>query len=366
MVQSLGHGGCERDAAKLAVSLDRDKFEPRIGVMRAGGFRLAEVQAAGIPTEHFPVSSFMKPSLFKAARQFGKYVSQNAIQIVHAFDVPSDIFAGIASRVYGVPRLITAQLSYRELVAPRERMLLRLADRLSDAVVVNSNAVGDSLNRDYRIPRDKIFLCYNGINSQDFYPAKVQRPGSLKDASIVIGSVCVMRPEKRMDWLVQSFADVHNKNPGARLLLVGSGPETTKLQALATELEITEKVIFVPGQAQIADWLRAIDIYVNASVSESFPNALLEAMACGCCVIGSAVGGIPELIDHGKTGLTFATESRDSLTEALSRVLRNAELRESMRQQGSVVAHERFSMSNTADRMQSLYARLSANEVIES
>ena len=358
MVQSLGQGGCERDAAKLAISLDRSVFSPRVGVLRTGGFRLPEVESAGIPVLHFPVSSFVKPSVFAAARQFGQYVSAHGIQVVHAFDVPTDIFAGFASRYYRVPRIVTAQLSYRDLVAPRERLLLRATDRISDVVVVNSKAVGKSLERDYKVPAEKVFLCYNGVNSDEFHPAEAAAPEFLADAEVVIGSVCVMRPEKRMDWLVRSFADVYTHHPGARLLLVGSGPETPKLQSLSKELGVGNQTFFVPGQAQVADWLRNMDVYVNASVSESFPNALLEAMACGCCAVGSNVGGIPELIENGKSGLIFNTDSDASLTDALHRVVSDAALRRALREQAFARAHSCFSMSNTVDRMQSLYLRL--------
>lgn len=66
------------------------------------------------------------------------------------------------------------------------------------------------------------------------------------------------------------FADVYAHHPGARLLLVGSGPETPKLQSLSIELQVENRTFFVPGQAQVADWLRNMDVYVNASVSESF------------------------------------------------------------------------------------------------
>ena len=358
MVQSLGHGGCERDAAKLAVSLDRSKFSVHVGVLRSGGFRLSEVQEAGIPVVHFPVLSFMKPSVLAAARQLGKYISHEGIQIVHAFDVPTDIFAGLTARYNGAPSIITAQLSFRNLVAQRERLLLRLSDRCSNVVVVNSKAVGDSLTRDYKLPAKKLFLCYNGVNSEEFYPAEVARPDYLQGASVVIGSVCVMRPEKRMDWLIRSFAEVLATDGKARLLLVGSGPEEARLKNLAVELRVANRVSFIPGQAQVAGWLRLMDIYVNASVSESFPNALLEAMACACCVVGSNVGGIPELIENRTSGLTFNSKSQAELTAALRFVVTETASRQSMREQAFARAHAVFSMSNTVGRMESLYSQL--------
>jgi glycosyltransferase involved in cell wall biosynthesis len=238
------------------------------------------------------------------------------------------------------------------------RIALRLTDCLSDAVVVNSQAVGDSLARHIGLPREKIYLCHNGVDSRHFYPAPGRRPAELKDASVVVGSVCVMRPEKRMDWVVRAFAKVHKFDPQAHLLLVGSGPETPRLQALAAELGVSEVSHFEPGQADVAPWMQAMDIYINSSSSESFPNALLEAMACGCFPIGSRVGGIPELIAHRENGLLFDTFSEEELTDMLKLAVTDEPLRNQLRRRAVETAHEQFSMRLTLNRMEALYERL--------
>lgn len=358
MVQSLGHGGCERDAAKIAMGLDRERFQVHVGVLREGGFRVSEVVASGISVVHLPLTSFMNTSVLRAAGVLGSYVRKHDIRLIHCFDVPTDIFGAPAARWHRVPHVLTSQLSYRELVLPRERALLRVSDRLSDFVVVNSQAVGDSLVAEASLPADKVYLCYNGVDTSTFFPAPVPRPEALRDASVVIGSVCVMRPEKRVDWIVRAFADVFKRHQQARLLLVGSGTEVPRLQSLTRELGVEQACLFVPGQADVADWLRAIDVYINSSRSESFPNALLEAMACGCCVIGSRVGGIPELISHGQNGLTFGKDSPNELTEALEQVVADPAVRTRYREQAALTAKEHFSMKQNLERMDALYSQL--------
>lgn len=358
MVQSLGHGGCERDAAKIAMGLDRDRFEVHVGVLREGGFRVPEVVAQGIPVTHFPLTSFMNASVLQAARAMGGYIRKFGIRLIHCFDPPTDIFGAPTARWNRVPNLLTSQLSYRELCLPRERALLRISDRLADRVVVNSMAVGESLVQEASLPREKLYLCYNGVDTKTFYPAPATRPEPLRNASVVIGSVCVMRPEKRMDWVVQSFAKVFAEDPKARLMLVGSGPEVPRLEQMASELGILDAVLFVPGQADVADWLRAMDVYINSSRSESFPNALLEAMACGCTVIGSHVGGIPELITHGENGLTFPVNDHEGLTAALKTVAADPDLRRRFSTEAARTARERFSMRVNLDRMDSIYTQL--------
>lgn len=360
MVQSLGHGGCERDAAKIAMGLDRGRFEVHVGVLREGGFRIAEVLASGIPVVHFPLTSFANTSVIRAWQAMSAYIRQHGIKLVHCFDTPTDIFGAPNARWNRVRSILTSQLSFRELCSPRERALLRISDRLSNFVVVNSRAVGDSLVSEVALPPEKVYLCYNGVDTTTFYPAAAPRPEPLRDASVIVGTVCVMRPEKRVDWIVRSFSELVKVDSRARLVLVGSGPQVEGLHQLCSDLGISGACLLVPGQADVANWLRSIDIYVNSSRSESFPNALLEAMACGCCVIGSKVGGIPELITQMEDGLTFAVNQQSHLTEAMRLVATDIDLRQKLRRQAAITARSKFSMQHNLDRMDDIYSKLLA------
>jgi len=358
LVESLGHGGCERDATKIAVGLDRNRFEPHVAAFHTGGFLTAQLEAAGVPILPLPLRSFVNSSALVAAREMGAYIRRHGIQLVHAFDVPSDIFAAPVARWYGVPAVVTSQLSYRSMYPAWRRAALKVTDWLADRIVTNSQAVGESLRRSAGFPARKLYLCYNGVNSSDFYPGPGIHVPEFEGASLIAGSVCVMRPEKRMDWLLEAFAKVAPTQPGLRLLLVGSGPETPRLIDVRDRLGLGKICHFEPTRPNAADWMRGMDIFVNASSIESFPNAVLEAMACGCCVIGSSVGGIPELITHGEDGLVFDSASLDDLTAGIQRAAGDAALRQRLRQQAAITAHRRFSMQITLERTQALYASL--------
>jgi glycosyltransferase involved in cell wall biosynthesis len=288
----------------------------------------------------------------------GAYIRRHGIQLVHSFDVPSDIFAAPVARWYGVPAVITSQLSYRSMYVASRRAALRVTDWLSDRVVTNSQAVGESLRRSGGFPASKLYLCYNGVDPSNFYPGPGVRVPQFEGASAIVGAVCVMRPEKRIDWLLEAFADVSRTQSGLRLLLVGSGEETPRLLELRDRLGLGRICHFEPGQSNAADWMRGIDIFVSASSIESFPNAVLEAMACGCCVIGSKVGGIPELITHNEDGLLFESTSLADLTAAIRVAAADAGLRARLRQQAVLTAHRRFSMTITLERTEALYESL--------
>jgi glycosyltransferase involved in cell wall biosynthesis len=291
---------------------------------------------------------------------FGDYVRRHKIPLVHSYDVPASMFTALAGRRFGLSGVISSQLSYRDLVSLRERALLRLVDRLSHRIVVNSKAVEQHLVDDYAIPREKIFLCYNGVDPVVFHGDRHvdPKPAALADASVVIGIVAALRPEKQIDTLMRAFSRVQPLRPGIKLAIVGSGPEGARLQDFAREIGIAGSTVFEPARSDVAGWMRAIDIFVQPSRSESFPNALVESMFCGCCAVGSAVGGIPEMIEHGRTGLLYRSGDIDELAAQLRPLIENDTLRQHLAAAGCEFAHRTFTIDIATRRTESLYEQL--------
>ena len=170
MVRELGIGGCERDLTKIAKGLDRGLFEPHVGCFHSEGLRANELRAAGIPIVRFPVTSFLSRSAIDGARQMGRYMRLHGIQLIHAFDTPTDVFGVPAGKLYRTPVVIASHLSHRDLAPRLHRMVLPLVDMLADMSVVNSKAVQEHLIRDLRIPGQRTYLCYNGVETQVFFP----------------------------------------------------------------------------------------------------------------------------------------------------------------------------------------------------
>jgi len=363
-VRELGIGGCERDLTKLAKYLDRTKFTPHVGCFHSEGLRSDELRDAGVPIVRFPVRSFQSWSAVQGARLMGQYLRDHQIQLVHAFDVPTVVFSVPTAYSYRVPAIISAQLGERELFSSLYHRLLRMTDRLADVVVANSRAIQNYLIEREHVPADRTYLCHNGVETSIFHPASGPKPPIVANASLVIGTVCALRPEKRVDLLIRAFAQVKYILPGMKLLIVGSGPVLPQLEALRDELSLEADCIFEPSKIEVAPWMRALDIYVMCSETESFPNALLEAMACGCAVIGSQVGGIPELISHGESGLLFESKNVEALSAALKTLIIDPAQRKSLANQAAIFARETFSMEVNARRNEELYRTLLARKGI--
>ncbi len=358
MVRELGIGGCERDLTKVAIGLDRSLFQPYVGCFLAQGLRTAELRAHNIPIVRFNVPSFASVAALKSAVQMGAFIKSHGIQVVHAFDAPSDMFAVPVARLYRTPAVISSELSYRHLIAGRaHRSLLQLSEKFAHKIVVNSAAVKADLVEHAHVSPSKIILSHNGVDLSAFAPEPRLRK-VFPDAFLIVGAVCALRPEKRLDLLLDAFARVKSQADGLRLLIVGSGPMLASLQQQASALNLNAFCHFEPSTTEVAEWLRSIDVFVMSSESESFPNALLEAMACGCCVIGSRVGGVPELISPEYNGLLFESRSVDDLAAKLTRVIGNDELRRRFAQQAARTAREDFPIQAAVTRLQILYLSL--------
>lgn len=151
--------------------------------------------------------------------------------------------------------------------------------------------------------------------------------------------------------MIEAFRKV--QQPGWRLLLVGDGPERQALIAQASGLDC----VFVPSTNEVFRYLRAAHIFVLASRSEGLSNSIMEAMASGCAVAATRVGGNPELVEHGQTGLLFENASLEGLTAALQRLADPAE-RHRLAEAGQRRMRNDFSLESAVERIEALYDRL--------
>ena len=360
MARELNLGGSERQMTEIAKSLDRSRFEPHVGCFRPEGMRGEELRAAGIPVIDFPVYSYMSPAALRAAAQLAAYIRRHRIRIVHTWDYPLNVFAVPVARLFTSSVAISSQRAHRELTPSLYKHLQHLSDRLTHAIVVNCKFLQKHLEQDEKIPPHRIHLCYNGIDLDRFRALPAMRRPSLQDTSLVIGTVCALRPEKSLPTLLQSFAAVRRLREGMKLAIVGSGSMLGELQSLASTLGIAADCVFEPATEQVAEWLQSIDIFVLPSRTEAFSNSIMEAMACGRAVIASNVGGNPELVKDGATGLLFEAEDAAGLAASLTKLIENENLRLKLAAAGQRMIHESFSNAASARRMAEIYEDLIA------
>ena len=350
MARELGLGGTERQLAEIALGLDRDLFEPHVGCFTSGGFRAGELRQAGVPILELGVRSLLSRSAVEGARRMGAYLARHDIGLVHAFDVPLDLFAVPVARWYRTPVVLSSQRAHRDLTPGVTRHLLRVTDRMVDGIVVNSRAVARELTEHDGVPASMVRLVYNGLDTSVFRRDGERAALPWGQAAAVIGIVCALRPEKGLHTLMEAFRKVKATRPGVKLVIVGSGPMLAELQAAGDA-----DCHFQPAERNVAPWLRAMDIFVLPSLSEALSNSLMEAMGCGCCPVASRVGGNPELVTDGETGLLFPVGDADALAARLALLLDQPDYRRRLAEQAERRMQEHFTRRQAARSMGATY-----------
>ena len=209
-VRELDQGGIERDVAKIATHLDRERFDPHVMAFWAHGFRYDELRAAGVPVIEIPVRSFTSLATLRLAAELRGYIIQHGFQVVHSYDA-SYVFACTVARFSGVPLTIGSQLSYLDTVDERTQMWLRLGSRVPDAMLANCEAMRRYLIDDEHVRANRVEMIYNGVDTTQFYPPE-SRPGRPS----IIGIVCALRPEKNLPLLQQAFGEGAHRASGAQ------------------------------------------------------------------------------------------------------------------------------------------------------
>jgi glycosyltransferase involved in cell wall biosynthesis len=188
------------------------------------------------------------------------------------------------------------------------------------------------------------------------------------DIPLTIGTVRPLEQGYGIEHLIQAFAVLRSRPlaSGLRLLIVGDGAERRPLERLASTLgvgAVTEFVGAVPHD-RIPDYLRRFSVYVAPSVhEESFGVAVLEASACGVPVIASKVGGLPEVVQDGMTGVLVPPADHVALADAIEGLLTNGTLRRQMGEQGRRFVHDSYAWDTTALTMEALYDRIVSHAV---
>jgi sugar transferase (PEP-CTERM/EpsH1 system associated) len=205
-------------------------------------------------------------------------------------------------------------------------LMRRAARRVVHQYIAVSRDLAGWLKNTVHVADDRLNQIYNGVDQSKFHPRQGARPDlGLPDffagATCVIGSVGRMAKVKDYPTLVRAFIQLCEQSSdraGLRLIIVGDGPTRAECQKLVEIAGLAGQVYFAGDRSDTADWLRAFDIFVLPSLGEGISNTILEAMSSGLPIIATQVGGTPELIEEGISGLMFTPGDADTLTRILA------------------------------------------------
>lgn len=293
--------------------------------------------------------------LWRAAR----YCRETGADIVHIHSVKGSLFGILVKRLRPrTPVVMTVHsdpemtISSRVSSPMKRKLLLRLyaeALRRADRVIASSNAVKTFILAAGVAP-ERVEVIFNGIDVQATARqclAALPLDGPDPSGSRLVGSVGRLTPVKNHRYLIEAMRIVVGRVKGARCLIVGDGPERPALENLARTAGLEGVVRFAGWQSDVVRYVAGLDIYVVPSVTESFSMSILTAMACSKSVIATRVGGNPELVEDGKTGMLIPLEQPDALAGTIASLLENDALRARMGEEGRRKAEREFSL----DRM---------------
>ena len=325
----LGPGGSERFLRNLIAGLDPARY--RIDVVQlmaepsGSTARMELAPRPGLRLESMPVGPAYGPGALRAYARLCARVLRGEYDLVQSQHEKADLLCALLPRG---PRRILRISNRRDTGFQKSTRLRAAFKRINprfDWVIAPSQAVLDQLGIDEGLGTARLRCLPNGVDISRFSPgtaeerARVRAELGLDPQNFVFVCVARLEPVKRHVDLLLALAKLDD--PAARLLLVGWGSQLDELRAEAERRGLSNRVSFLGKRTDIERLLPACDAFVLCSTTEGFSNAVLEAMACGLPVIPSAVGGNPEAVDHGRSGLLVAAAAPDQLAEAMQTLI---------------------------------------------
>jgi glycosyltransferase involved in cell wall biosynthesis len=335
LISDLARAGAETQLVELALGLDRGRWDVEIVLLKSRNDFGEPLTRAGIPVQALGRRG---PLDLGALRRLARHLRGRRPDVLHASLFLANLHAVVATRRCAVPALVLSVRScYETTLSPLWRRVARLSHRAADRLIANSRA---ALEEEARagFPRERLVHVPNGLRLTEV--ATVARAAlGLPEGPLVL-TLGQLDPVKGHRHLLAAWPEVQRQHPRARLALIGEGPLRGELEASAHGLGVSFLGFRSPATAHLA----ACDVFVQPSLSEGLPNSVLEAMAQSRAVVGSRVGGIPELVEHGQTGLLVPPADPGALAAALGELLGDPELRARLGAEGRRRVEQHYSV----------------------
>jgi glycosyltransferase involved in cell wall biosynthesis len=312
----------------------------------------AELRDLGVPVTNLGARNLRDLGAF---RRLLCLLREERIDLVHAHLAYASIWGSLASRKTGIPYVATLHVPpsgaprfSREGI--RESLLVRALDRWATRVIAVSGAAREAWIRRGGLDPSKIVVVGNGIEVEAFQPGTGTRT-----AEPLVTTVSVLREGKGIEVLLDTVPAILEAHPNARFLIVGDGPLREALAARAERLSLGDRVTWAGFRRDVPSLLAESDLFVLPSLADAYPTALMEAMAAGLPAVSTRAGGIPEIVDDGRTGRLVPPGDPEALALAVSALLSSPAEREALGLAARQEAMARFSTAAWVERLEKLY-----------
>ena len=373
------NGGAQEHVHSLVTRLDRTRYEPLV-LSLTDGSAVHRMRAAGF---HVAVLDELDDTL--ASRLVADEVAEFGADVIHNHMYRAEVVgtrAALRLAESGVPRpYVVGTVHSSRIRSGDDRELLRRLTPRMDRLIAVSRAIVAKLELEGRTSAP-IELIYNGVDLQRYADQEpcctLPEEYGFAPGTPLVGCVARLEPEKGHPTLLEAWRIVVERVPEARLLIVGEGSRREALEKQARDLGLLgedcvgdhcvgtrharpgAKVVFTGRRDDVPAVTAALDVAVLPSYREAQGITVLEAMALHRPVVASAVGGIPEMVEDGRTGLLVPPHDPDALAAAILRLLTDHPLADMLGRAGHDLVHERFCVERMVSAIESIYDEAAA------
>jgi glycosyltransferase involved in cell wall biosynthesis len=350
------NGGAQEHVFSLVSRLSRGRYDVRV-VSLSHGSSVRRLEKAG-----FEVSVVDEPDDRRAVRALAEALADFEPEVVHNHMYRAEVVGTRAAYLLGEqgcrrPAIISTVHSSRvRCVDDREQ--LRQLTPLMDRLIVVSKAIERKIADEGRLGAP-VSLIYNGVDLERYNHQQpcctLHEDYSIPEDAPIVGVVARLEAEKGHRTLVDAWPDVLARVPNAWLLIIGEGSERNSLEAEAEALGVSEHIVFTGRREDVPAVTAALDVAVLPSYREAQGLSVLEAMALNRPVVASDVGGIPEMIEDGATGLLVPPGDCQALAGAIVRLLTDHPYADMLAHGGHALVHDRFCIELMVSQISNIY-----------
>ncbi len=353
IIATLDLAGAERQMVLLATNLDRNSFEVRVASLRRGGPLEMELRAACVPLRVF----WKKGKLdFQALFRVYSFIKGFRPDIVHTWLFTSNTLGRIAAVFAGVKGIIVSERCVDIWKGPLHRLLDRLLAKKSSLIIANAQAVRTFCLSEGIAP-SKVHVIPNVFDWSHFQPypkEEARRKLHLSSDLPAFGFVGRLEEQKGLTYLIEAAALLSSELRFV-VAVIGSGPLEKELREKAKHSGLSESIRFFGSLDDASSLLTAFDILVLPSLWEGLPNILIEAMASEVPIVATAVGGVPELVQDGYTGLLVKSGDSYALAEGIRKTVAEKETALRLARQAREYVKKRFDLPHIVRAYEDIY-----------
>lgn len=357
VIDSLTAAGTERHLLRLVAGLEqRGRWDISVYCLSRSGSFIPAMEQLGVDVAGRPEPMRWSPGpLFSRFIDLYRYFRRERPVIAHCYLTASGVLGAAAARLAGVPHVVTTRRTVyaytgRKLLV--HRIAMAITSRLSDVVVCVCEAAREQGIRD-GTPPEKLVTVYNSIPALEFPPRRGRFAGRP-----VVGTLGALHRRKGHVYLIEAMPEVAAALPDVQVVIAGIGGMQSTLERRIAELGIESRVQLV-GEEEAEGFLAELDMFVFPSTFEGMPNAVMEAMLAGLPVIATRVGGIPEIVRDGESGILVEPCSPAELAAAIIRLWNDAAARRRYAAAGRQSIAQRFGdVQREVNETEAVYDRL--------